>query len=263
MKTCSNNFCYVREVFHLLMHFVWICVSTLPPSGESYKAAPCSQGHLFHLPSPSSHCCMFQSRTSPCLNTQPFTQWTQSLSIVHECLFTACLFFVDSLLFCAQLCLITLSSVLCQSIYTGLNQRQLSFQVKKKKLSGSRRLCRCGNSFSFHASGKWHAEEELLLWCSCVYHSEGEQVSSGPVDTGKRRGLSNRAWHYWSHRWSLKPLVPWNDGGAGSAYQQTRAFADCVQCVIVTTTEPEPIHTVWECALNKASGKNISVMTAV
>lgn len=75
---------------------------------------------------------------------------------------------------------------------------------------------------------------EQLLWCSRVYHSEVERVSSEPVDTG----LSNRAWHYWSRRWSLKPLVPWNDGGAGSAYPQIR--------VLITTTEPEQTHTQCE-----------------
>lgn len=131
----------------------------------------------------------------------------------------------------------SVSSVVSQSVYTHFKRCPLMFKVKTVYFSG----CRCGNGLSFHRSGKWYmevgeSENKQLLWRSCVYHSEGEQVSSAPVDIGKRGGLLKRARHYWSHGWRLKPLVPWNDGGARLAYQQIRASAGCVYSVLVTTT---------------------------
>lgn len=132
---------------------------------------------------------------------------------------------------------------------------------EKKLICGGEPWCRCQWRIT-HRSG-WGENEQLLRW-SCVYHSEAEQVSSAPVDTGRRVGLSNRPRRYWSHRWSPKApgAMEWRRGG--TSIPADRGLCSlCVVCANHNNNAPEPMHVAWGWVPNRArERKNISVMTA-
>lgn len=143
------------------------------------RAAPCSQWHLFHLP--SSHCRMFQSLTSPCLNTQHKAIHTVNTKPLNS----PWMHFYCSLVFC-RLPLVLCSAlsyhiVLCPLsvyLYWFESAPTLISSKKKKKLSCRRPLWRCGNSFFFHASGKWHTEVGESICCDAAVFTTARESRS-------------------------------------------------------------------------------------